>query len=264
MANSSHAAAADAAGVANQLPIFFQKPVPLDLRRHDKAGLLPSQDFSFARATNSILINAQEMVETSRYYPIIFTQDELTLPAVIVGLEKQNYFVDAKGRWTEGTYIPAYVRRYPFVFMDIADKKQLALCIDEGAANFRKNGGKGVLPLYEGENPSPLTRHALEFCTAFQSDHLVTRRFCEDVKAAGLLVPNRSTAKLSNGREINLTGFQIIDENKVNALADETILEFHKKGWLPIIYCALMSTSNWKRLADMAGKHELSSTLEEF
>lgn len=246
------------AGTRN-LPLFFKKPVPLDMKRHAKAGLLPVQDISFAATTNSILVNAVEFFEAAKQYPVVFTQSESPLPAVIVGLEQQNYFVNKKGQWKEGAYIPAYVRKYPFVFMDAPERNEFLLCIDEAAPQYKENGGKDTLPLYKDSTPSELTRNALEFCTAYHNHHQLTRRFCEDIQNAGLLTPMRSDAKLSTGREIHLGGFQSIDEKKLAALPEATILDFFKKGWLPLIYAAIMSASNWKKLVDMAAQREKSN-----
>jgi hypothetical protein len=241
---------------AANLPLFFKNPKPLDMKRHADAGLMPVQDLSFTNETNSILINAVEFFEAAKQYPIVFTQGEVPLPAVIVGLEKQNYFVNEQGSWKPEAYLPAYVRKYPFVFMDMPERKEFLLCIDEGAPQYKEKGGKDSLPLYKSGQPSELTKNALEFCTAYHNHHQLTRRFCEDLKAHDLLTATRSDAKLFNGREIHLGGFLAIDEKKVNALPDATILEFFKKGWLPLIYSALMSGSNWKKLVDMAAERE--------
>jgi hypothetical protein len=241
---------------ANNLPLFFKSPTPLDMKRHADAGLLPVQDLSFAASTNSILINAVEFFEAAKRYPIVFTQGDNPLPAAIVGLEKQNYFVDEKGAWTKDAYLPAYVRKYPFVFMDMPERKEFLLCIDEAAPQFQSKASKEALPLYKDGQPSDLTKNALEFCTAYHNHHQLTRRFCDDIKAAGLLTLTRSDAKLFNGREIHLGGFQAIDEKKLNELPEATVLDFFKKGWLPLIYSALMSGSNWKKLVDIAAERE--------
>jgi len=238
------------------LPLFFRKPMPLDARRHSKAGLLPTEDFTFAAETNSILINAVEFFEAAKHYPIVFTMSEAPLPAVIVGLEKENYFVDSNGKWKESAYIPAYVRKYPFVFMDVPERNEFLLCVDESAPQYKESGGKGTLPLYQDKEPSELSRNALEFCTAYHNHHQFTRRFCEELQASGLLMPMRSDAKLASGREIHLAGFQSIDEKKLMALPEEKVYEYFKKGWLPLIYIALMSAGNWKKLADVAGVQE--------
>lgn len=245
-----------AAGSSTGLPLFFQRPVPLDLKRHAKAALLPVQDLRFAATTNSILINAVEFFEAAKQYPIVFTQSESPMPAVIVGLEQNNYFVNDKGAWKEGAYLPAYVRKYPFVFMDVPERNEFLLCIDEAAPQYKENGAKDAIPLYKDNAPSELTRNALEFCTAYHNHHQLTAKFCEDIRAADLLTPTRSDAKLYTGREIHLGGFQAIDDKKVAALSDEKVVEFFKKGWMPLIYAALMSASNWKRLVDMAAADE--------
>ncbi|MBV8938520.1 MAG: SapC family protein [Alphaproteobacteria bacterium] len=247
-----------ASNAVSNLPLFFQQPVPLDMKRHAKAGLMPGQNLSFSAATNSILINAVEFVEAAKHYPIVFTLTDLPAPAVVLGLEQRNYFVDAEGEWKEGAYVPAYVRKYPFVFMEVPERQQFLLCIDEGTPLFRKNGGKGARSFYEEEKPSELTRNALEFCTAFHNHYQLTRQFAEALKASDLLTPTQSDTKLFNGREIHLGGFQVVDEKKVAAMPEATVLEFHKKGWLPLLYFALMSASNWRKLADMAAERDRS------
>lgn len=254
MAKTSSAAAQNAQ--PTNLPLFFKQPAPLDAKRHAKVALAATQDMSFAATTNSILLNAVEFTEAARQYPIVFTQEENPLPAAILGLESGNYFIDAKNQWKDGAYIPAYVRRYPFVFMEVPEREQLVLCIDEKAPQYRDKAGKGDLPLFTGETPSELTKNALEFCTAFQNHFQITQNFCAAIKEAGLLEPTRSDVKLYNGREIHLSGFQVINEKKVAELPEATILDFHKKGWLPLIYFALMASSNWKRLIDIAAERE--------
>jgi len=138
----------------------------------------------------------------------------------------------------------------------VPNEDKFVLCIDEESEHFRKKISKDVNALYEDGKPSPLALNALEFCKAFQQEFVATRQFCQALKEVGLLSPTRSDAKLQNGREIQLTGFQIIDEGKFNALTDEQIVEFHKNGWLALIYFVLMSASNWRNLIGYAAESE--------
>jgi len=241
---------------AQGLPLFFRRPAPLDVNRHRKAGIVPTQDFSFAAGTNSIPLTLIEFPEVAKCYPIVFTADEVPAPVAVVGLEKQNYFVGEDNNWRAGTYIPGYVRKYPFIFMDLPEREQFLLCVDEGAVHYKENGGDGAVPLYDGDQPSELTRGALDFCTMFQNHHQLTRQFCEAAKKADLFAGTQSDAKLFNGREIHLGGFQVIDEAKLNNLSDENLLEFRKAGFLPFLYFALMSGSNWTKLVDLAAEVE--------
>ena len=238
------------------MPLFFKRPVPVDAERHLKAGIALVDDVSFAKHTNSILINAAEFVEASKYYPIIFTQDEEVMPAVLTGLENRNYYVDDKNHWLKDTYIPAYVRRYPFVFMDVPEQNQFVLCVDEESPQFREKASGKDLPFYKDGQPSELAVNALDFCTSFQKHYQITREFCAALKEASLLKSMRSDSKLQSGREIRLAGFQVIDEEKLEALSDEQIIGLHKKGWLPLIYFALLSSSNWRNIINLASDYE--------
>lgn len=238
------------------LPLFFKKPVPLDVNQHATAGLRTTENMSFAATTNSIFVNTVEFAEAAKYYPIVFSNNDTPMPAALVGLESKNYFVGKDKLWKKDTYIPAYARRYPFVFMEVPAQQQFVLCVDEEAEQFSQKGGKDTLPLYVDGKPSELSLNALEFCRAFQQQFELTREFCVAVKEAGLLSPTRSDAKLQNGREIQLSGFQIIDEGKFNQLSDERVLEFHKKGWLPLMYFVLQSSSNWRSLISLAVESE--------
>ncbi len=234
------------------LPMFFRAPVPLDSTRHARAGIAAMKDLSFAKGTNSIAINAVEFFEAAKHYPIVFMQGEVPLPGVIVGLEKQNYFIDRKGQWKDGAYIPAYVRKYPFLFLDMPQEKQLVLCVDEGAPQYRMNASKDAPALFDGQKPSPFSSNALDFCKSYHQHYLFTTKLGEDLKRADVLSPSNSQSTLGNGRVIELGGFLVVDEVKLMALPEATIIDFHKRGILPLLYAALMSAGNWKRIAEMA------------
>lgn len=235
------------------LPLFYQKPAALEKSRHALAAISTEQDLRFAKATNSITLNALEFIEASKFYPIVFTLGEISTPLVIVGLEQENYFLNAEGKWREGTYIPAYVRQYPFIFFENEEEKKFFLCVDEKSPQFHVNGAEGARDLFNADgSPSPLTNQALEFCSSYYRHHSITMNFTADLVKHKLLTPYASKATLKSGRQVELSGFAMIDEKAVHALSDEVFLEFRTKGWLPFIYLALASSSNWARLSGMA------------
>lgn len=72
-----------------------------------------------------------EFVVASRHLPIVFvpTASKPT-PVFLLGAQPgENRHVDPAGAWTGG-YVPAYVRRYPFIIGDNAGAEPL-VCIDE-------------------------------------------------------------------------------------------------------------------------------------
>jgi hypothetical protein len=241
------------AAAAAGLPLFFTAPRALESTRHAKATIAPGSDYGFARATNSLPLDAIEFIEAGKEYPIVFTGGTQPIPVAVVGLEQANYFISNDGKWAADTYVPAYVRQYPFVFFERAEEQKFYLCIDEAAPNFALEGAAEGSALYTKDGqPTDLTKNALQFCTSYYNHHLITRNLMADLTKHGLLAPYHSEATLSSGRKVSLSGFQIIDEAKLNALPDDVLLEFRKKGWLAFIYLALASITNWKRLVAKA------------
>lgn len=252
-AAATNGAAAAASEKPAGLPLFFKKPVALEKVRHAKAGVRTKPNHSFAKQTNSVVITALEFLEISKHYPIVFTDGEQPMPLAILGLEAENYFVKKDGSWEEGAYVPAYIRQYPFIFFENAKDQKFFLCIDEESPHFDPDTGKDASPLFNKDgSPSPLSSQALEFCTAYYRHHAITKNFVEDLAKHQLLAPYHSQVSLKDGRKATLTGFRMIDESAFNKLSDDVILEFRKKGWLPFIYLALSSASNWNRLAARA------------
>lgn len=247
-----------AEATASGLPLFYKQPAVIDKNRHAAASVSPQQDYSFARGTNSLPINGIEFMEAVKSYPIVFTNGDASLPIVLVGLEKENYFVTDDGIWLANHYIPAYARQYPFVLLEkpVADKpdeKQMFLCIDEASSQFQANGRDGAEPLYDTEgNVTEFANNAVKFCGAVLEHHLITRNFTADLKKHNLLTPNQARIELKSGKTITLGDFLVIDEKAFNELSSEIFLEFRTKGWLPLIYLALVSQSNWKNLVQLA------------
>ena len=249
---ANEAAPADGATQATGLPLFFHKPAPVNPDRHGKTTIHPETSLRFASETNSIPLNAIEFIEAAKHYPIVFTNEENPTPVALVGLEQSNYFLGKEGEWTNPGYVPAYVRQYPFVFLEVPQSQQFILCIDEEAPHVSVDGGEGSALFDSDGKPTSITQQALQFCTAYYNHFVITKNLCADLKEHKLLSPNSSQIRLVNGRTLNLGGFQLIDEAAFNALDEKTFNEFRQKGWLPFIYLALAATSNWKALADKA------------
>lgn len=238
--------------------MFFVAPKALDKNKHEHAGVKAGVMYGFSRACNSVPLNTIEFIDAVRSLPVVFTAGDNPMPAAILGLEQQNYFVDSNGKWADHAYIPAYIRQYPFIFYNAEQEQKLILCVDEAADHFVERTSDDDLKFFDEGEPSQLTKNALDFCKAVHAHYAITRNFCEDLVKHQLLEPNTSEITLNTGRKMHLGGFQTISEAKVNALSDEVFLEFRKKGWLPFITLALASTSNWRNLVDLAAAREMT------
>ena len=185
---------------------------------------------------------------------MIISQSEPFVPVAVVGLEQTNYFVDKKGQWQPDVYIPAYVRKYPFIFMETPENDQLTLCVDEVA--LAAEGDAKATPIFEGDEPSQTTKNALDFCGAHQGQHQNGVAFAKALMEKELLTPQRSQVKLASGRTINLAGFQSIDGEKLATLDEALLKAWHTNGFLPYAYYLLQSQSNWQTLLNMANRLE--------
>lgn len=235
------------AAVANPtLPLFYRSIEMLHSTAH--AGWrLKDGDASFAAQAAFVPIVASEIAAAARNYPVVFAGDNAQ-PLAIVGFEERNLFV-ADGLWERDTYVPAYVRRYPFVFVLTGTPEGSALAIDSGSDRIARAGEDGVA-LFEDGNPSALTKQALEFCAAFGRDAELTALFTAALTEKELLIDRRADATLPDGRKLGIDGFQIVDGEKFAALDDATIAAWHRQGILPLVHHHLASLDRFRALLD--------------
>jgi len=231
------------------MPMFYGAPRPLDRVRDGKMKLNRPTNFKFAAKTNAIPLLVDEFPMAAAFYPIVFADGPLPVPAAVVGLKNDNnLFVTAEGNWVSGSYLPAYVRRYPFILMDDPNNKQFVLCIDEKCDLLKENG---EFSLFEGEVPSAFTKSAMDFCAALRQQGDATDEFVKALKEHELLVANNAEIVTPDGNRFHLSGFLIIDPKKFEALPDSVILQWRKKGWLGLVYAQLLSSHRWQSLVDL-------------
>lgn len=237
-----------AAPAAGNLPLFYTDPQPLDAQKHANLALKKNFGLGFTSKVNAIPVNLIEMPQICHYYPIAFSPDENATPVAILGVRNdENLFLTPQGTWhSESYYIPAYIRRYPFIFSEMPDSDQLSLCLDM-SEDLIEEGGEQKFFDEEGK-PSALSQNALEFCKSYHAAARQTVEFSKWLVESDLLVDREAQINGGDNTRINFSGFKIIDEKKLAELPEEKIIELHKKGWLPFIYAHLFSGAQWQRL----------------
>ena len=232
------------------LPLLYTHPVPLDAVSHRSMALTRTLGYQFAAGTHAIPVNMVEFAQLCGSYPIVFSADGLATPVAILGLKAgQNLFVTPEGKWREEAgYIPAYLRRYPFIFAEVSGTDQLTLCVDD-APGIRDDSSDLRIFTEDGK-PTPMASSAMEFCKSFHAATLQSRPFSKALAESGLLVAREAEIPLPGGQPaIRFSGFMVVDEAKFAALPAETLALWHQNGWLGAIYAHLISLSQWLRLA---------------
>ena len=231
------------------LPMFYAAPRPLDRARDGKLKISRPSHFRFAANSNAIPLLVDEFPMAAAYYPIVFAAGPMPVPAAVVGLKNDNnLYLDKEGRWLNGAYLPAYVRRYPFILMDDPDQKQFVLCVDDSSDMI---GPEGEYTLFDGENPSAFTKSAMEFCAALRQQGDATDEFVKALKEFDMLMPNDAQIDMRDGTRLQLSGFLVINPQKFDALPDNVLLQWKRKGWLGLVYAQLLSSHRWQNLVDL-------------
>ena len=231
--------------------LFYEKPVLLnvDAHRNAKLGGLAG-NFAFTAKTNSVPLAAIEFFDTAREYPIAFTgKDGASMfPIALLGVRhSENLFVSDDGRW-EGRYIPAFVRRYPFVLAEKQDADDFNVFLDEAYPGFDVADGERLFT--DSGEYTPLLKQALEFLSNYQGEIRRTRLFIERLQALELLIPRVLQVVRKDEAPIILHGFSVVDEQRLMALEDAHLVELARSGFLAWIYAHLMSLGNVQRLSE--------------
>lgn len=227
-------------------PLFYKHPAPLSVERHGNKAIRLERRFGFAAGTNMVPVNIQEFARAATAYPIVFTETAPASAIAVLGLRQhQNLFVDEASAWAGGVYVPAYVRRYPFIFSTGPNEDQLVLCIDESDEYLvDATGAEDTQAIYDGQEATEVIKRMLEFCAAFHRQSIATREFIDALEERALFRPGTVTISNEAGEQFHLRGFRVVDEAKFGALPDEVFLEFRRKGWLTAIISHLISIQN--------------------
>jgi hypothetical protein len=233
--------------------VYYEKPVLLDRERHKRFRVRASNSYAFARQANSVYLAGVEFNEAMKEYAIVFTRaaNGRMVPVAMLGLRgRENLYVDDQAQWN-ARYVPAFVRRYPFVLAQLGGD-QLGVCIDEAYAGFNQKEGE---PLFDAKGANtPFLANAVDFLERYQREFARTELLCQRLEQAGLLREMNAKADLVDGRSFTVGGLYVVDEPKLMALPDAVALSLFRSGELHLVSMHLASLSNMQVLVDRMAK----------
>lgn len=229
-----------------RLPLFYTRLEPVHAVRH-AALRVRATGFGFAREATGIPLAAEEFGVAARTLPIVFGNEAPHMPVALVALTPgSGHVVGADGRWDGGTYIPAYVRRYPFLLARIEQgKDDMALCVDPAAPMLGTEQGE---PLFADGRQTPTMERILALCTDFEKAMTRTRLMVEALLAENLIQPGVVNFTM-NGRPARVDGFRAIDRERLAKLPAEKLAFFRDRGYLEPVYAHLLSIGGMPALA---------------
>ncbi|MGC9327846.1 MAG: SapC family protein [Candidatus Hinthialibacter sp.] len=224
--------------------LIYERATPVSKQKHGDWYIKKSTDYSFSKHVNSVPLMAVEFRNAAAEYAIVFTgsEDEI-MPAIVLGVrERENLYVSENGDW-DAKYVPAFIRRYPFVFSSNDEGKTFTLCIDEEYAGCNQEGRGERLFDADGEWTQYL-KGVLDFLKEYQAQFQRTKAFCKKLKTLNLLESMRAQFTLNTGQQMGLSGFMIINRDRLKELPGDQLSELAKTDELELMYLHLQSMRN--------------------
>ena len=226
-----------------QLPLFYNDLAPLNSRDHAKHRAKSTDRATWAAKQHAIPLTTDEFVLAMKNFPIVFSQGENPVPLALMGLnEGVNTFFTEEGEAREAFYVPAYIRRYPFLLARLDPKSDnMSLCFDP-TSDLVSEGDEGE-PMFQGEEASEHTKGMLQFCQSFEEAGMRTQNFIEELKKADLLMDGEVAIQRGGeqDRPYVYRGFMMVNQEKLREVHGDKLRAWNQNGLLPLIYAHLFS-----------------------
>ncbi|MFN3825642.1 MAG: SapC family protein [Pseudorhodobacter sp.] len=240
--------------------LIYENAEVITREAHGDVSVSAVSSLDFAADLNSMPLLAAEFERAGAQAPIVFAgEGESLTPVVLLGLaEAQNLFIDTGGKWT-GRYVPAFLRRYPFIFTTTPGQpERLSLCIDMAFKAVNREGRGERLFDSEG-NRTQFLENALAFTSEYQSQFQATRSLTARLQELDLLEPASITATLPDGQKLVLGGFQRVQPERLLALPDGEVIALHRSRLLELIHLHLASMAQMQGLMERLAERNASA-----
>jgi hypothetical protein len=232
--------------VAGELPLYT-RPVLLRADRHGGKAILPSgTPFGFAQRAPTVPVTTGEFERAMLDYPLVFYGPRRRAMAVTGLAADRNLFVSADGRYASGTYVPAYLRRFPFVLARLADSDDMALCVEEDAACVVDREVEGALPLFDDGTPTAVVQDAMALCRAYDDAERRADALTAMLDEFELFEPRRAhfSAPGTDAPTL-LLDYVAVSRARLAELGPADLATLRDAGALAAIYAHLFSQANW-------------------
>ena len=237
------------------LPLFYQDLMPLNSRDHGTWRARAMDSAKWLIGQHAIPLTVEEFPQAQRHFPIIFASGDNPVPLALMGLnEGVNVFVNDEGKIDTPIYLPAYIRRYPFLLAKLTqDTQELSLCFDP-TSDMVGDFAEGEA-LFEGGEPTQATKNALAFCENFEQAGQRTAAFIDELKKHELLMEGEVAIQQEGVEQPFLyRGFQMINQEKLREMRGDVLRTWNQNGLIAMIYAHLFSLD---LMRDIFGRQQL-------
>jgi hypothetical protein len=225
-----------------RLPIMYRDLQPLSSVQHGAMRLRSIDRTDILNNVHALPLTVDEFIMAQRSFPIVFSAGDEAVPLALFGLnEGVNLFVNENGQFLPGVYVPAYARRYPFMLAQLRpDSQELSLCFDPTSETISTTDEGEAL--FDGDQPSEMTRGILGFCEQFEMSVQRSAAFVKELVDTKLLIDGELTIQPEGAEQpFVYRGFRMVSEEALNELRGDVARKLVKSGAMALIYAHLFS-----------------------
>ena len=230
--------------------LIYENITPISSKEHAKLSIESVDELSFTKDLIAVPLMASEFISAVCEFVIVFAGEgkEIAPYAVLGVKENENLYLQEDGTFSS-KYVPAFIRRYPFVFSSPDEGENLTLCIDTSYKGCNFDGRGDALFDAAGGRTDHLNR-TLEFMEGYDVEFHKTKAFCEKIAELDILEPLTANMSSNSGEELSLTGFYGINRNKVKELSSDALKSLAITDSLELLYLQMLSINNFELLID--------------
>lgn len=231
-------------------PVGYGRVMALDRTRHAGWGMRASSSLTWSADVNAVPINVDEFGVAALHMPLAFVKDisgAYDSAAILTVQAGRNFFVDHRGNWRQGAYVPAYLRRFPFCTRATPDRASPYLvCVREDGIE-----PNSAAPLIDSVGKlTPHWQPWQRLIEAFEQSRQRTRQFINELTDLDLLVPCDAVRFLPGGSKERMTGLHRVDEPRLRSLTAGILRDLLDGGQMRAIHAHLLSLEHLQRLHD--------------
>ena len=229
---------------------MYQNLVVLDKQNHKNLKISPLTNLNFAKELTATPLVASEIALVGKDFPVVFTSGDATDLVALTSLNGSNLAINQEGKYIVA-YVPAFLRRYPFALAaNQENPDQHVIMIDEGAECVSNTKGKQLFSK-DGAHSETLS-NAITYIQNYENERITTLNIINEIKQSGILEEREISVGEGETKKVLINGFLVINREKLNALSDEILASWVRRGIISFIDAHLNSLSHIQTLFNLA------------
>jgi hypothetical protein len=224
--------------------------------KHQNLKISQKRNLAHVQNQHIVTITASEYAQSSASFPIVLVKNPDSpryRSVAMLGMESGENVFYQDDKWS-ALSVPQSIGMAPFALgLDPDKENTLTACVDVDSEFV---GEDKDLALFEAEGKeSELLTNVQNSLGRLYENEKMTENFIKELEENDLLQELELKIDLSTGEKKKLTGLFTVNEDKIKSLADDKVLDFHKRGLFVPIYAMLGSLSQINRLVQLRNQN---------